>query len=68
MYSTLFIDEKYRNDISRFQEAILWAMDRAEKYIYIAVNEYLPADVYKNNAYWPIIDDKIREGSPYFHL
>ena len=37
-------------------------MGRAEKYIYIAVNEYLPADVYKNNAYWPIIDDKIREG------
>ena len=49
-----------------FQEAILWAMDRATKFIYIAVNEYLPMDVYKDNRYWPVIDDKIKEGNLYF--
>ena len=37
-------------------------MDRASKFIYIAVNEYLPMDVYKNNQYWPDIDEKIRAG------
>jgi hypothetical protein len=40
-------------------------MDRATKFIYIAVNEYLPMDVYRNNSYWPVIDDKIREGCPH---
>ena len=45
------------------QEAILWAMDRASKYIYIAVNEYLPMDVYKKNHYWPVIDERILAGT-----
>ena len=37
-------------------------MDRATKFIHIAVNEYLPMDVYKKNKYWPVIDEKIKEG------
>ena len=43
-------------------------MDRASKFIYIAVNEYLPMDVYKNNHYWPDIDEKIRSGIDWIPL
>jgi hypothetical protein len=37
-------------------------MDRAQKHIYVAVNEYLAQDVYRNKTAWPVLQDKLKEG------
>ena len=42
-------------------------MDRAQKHIYIAVNEYLAQDVYRKGTAWPVLQNKLKEGrSPIF--
>ena len=43
-------------------EAILHIINSAKKYIYIAINEYIPMDLWKNKESWTVIDDQIREG------
>ena len=42
--------------------AILSVIDNAQKYIYIAVNEYIPMDLWKKRQPWTVIDDKLRQG------
>ena len=42
--------------------AILNVINNAQEYIYIAVNEYIPMDLWKRRKPWTVIDDKIREG------
>jgi len=37
-------------------------MDRAQKHIYIAVNEYLAQNVYRDKAKWNVLQDKLKEG------
>lgn len=45
-------------------DAILDVMDKAQKFINIAVMEYLPTTLYhKPRIYWPRIDDKMRSMS-----
>ena len=46
--------------------AILSVIKNAEKYIYIAVNEYIPMDLWKKRQPWPVIDDQLREGMNLF--
>ena len=46
--------------------AILSVIKNAEKYIYIAVNEYIPMDLWKKRQPWPVIDDQLREGTSLF--
>lgn len=41
-------------------DAILNVIKHAQKFIYIAVNEYIPMDLWKNKQPWTIIDDQIR--------
>jgi phospholipase D3/4 len=43
--------------------AILSLIDSAEKFIYIAVGEYIPMDLFKNNEMWTVIDERLRAGS-----
>ena len=48
------------NDI----DAILAAIRSAKKFIYIAVMDYFPIFLYsKNNMFWPIIDDALKEAA-----
>lgn len=42
--------------------AILHVIGTAAEYIYVAVNEYIPMDLWKRREPWTVIDDKIREG------
>lgn len=42
--------------------AILHVINSATEYIYIAVNEYIPMDLWKRREPWTVIDDQIREG------
>ena len=42
---------------------ILSLIRNAEDYIYIAVNEYIPMDLWKKREPWTVIDDSIRKGS-----
>jgi hypothetical protein len=42
--------------------AILSLIDSAEKFIYIAVGEYIPMDLFKDNEMWTVIDDRLRAG------
>ena len=41
---------------------ILSLIRNAEDYIYIAVNEYIPMDLWKKREPWTVIDDSIRKG------
>ncbi|OAD52164.1 Phospholipase D3 [Eufriesea mexicana] len=42
-------------------DAILYCIERAEKFIYIAVMDYFPLSIYTAKIkYWPIIDDALR--------
>ena len=41
--------------------AILKLIDEAEKYIYIAVNEYVPMDLWKTKKSWPVIDNQLKK-------
>ena len=41
--------------------AILHLIDQAEEFIYIAVNEYVPMDLWKNKKSWPVIDDHLKK-------
>ena len=45
--------------------AILSVIDKANEFIYIAVNEYIPVALWKNKKHWPVIDDRIKEGWPF---
>jgi hypothetical protein len=38
------------------------AIDAAEKFIYIAVGEYVPMDLFKSHKPWTMIDDRLRAG------
>lgn len=42
-------------------QSILHVIKQAQKYIYIAVNEYIPMDLWKNRQPWTVIDDQLRE-------
>ena len=42
---------------------ILRLIDSADEYINIAVGEYIPRDVYKQQKPWNVIDDALRKGS-----
>ena len=42
-------------------EAILHVIKSAQKYIYIAINEYIPMDLWKNQQPWTPIDDELRK-------
>ena len=42
--------------------AIVSAIDAAEKFIYIAVGEYVPMDLFKQHKPWTLIDDRLRAG------
>ena len=42
--------------------AIVSAIDAAEKFIYIAVGEYVPMDLFKQHKPWTMIDDRLRAG------
>ena len=44
-------------------EAIVHIINTAKKYIYIAINEYIPMDLWKKRQPWTVIDDQIREGN-----
>ena len=48
-------------------KAILHVINAASEYIYIAVNEYIPMDLWKNQKPWTVIDDQIREGESIIH-
>ncbi|XP_076750929.1 5'-3' exonuclease PLD3 [Xylocopa sonorina] len=42
-------------------DAILYCIERAEKFIYVAVMDYFPLTIYTAKIkYWPIIDDALR--------
>ena len=43
--------------------AIIDAIDAAEQFIYIAVGEYVPMDLFKQHKPWTMIDDRLRAGS-----
>ena len=43
-------------------QAIVHIINSAKKYIYIAINEYIPMDLWKKKQPWTVIDDQIREG------
>ena len=45
--------------------AIISLIDSAEKFIYIAVGEYIPMDLFKDNEMWTAIDDRLRAGIDY---
>ena len=55
-------------------QAIVHIINSAKKYIYIAINEYIPMDLWKKRQPWTVIDDQIREGDnklrtcKYFHF
>ncbi len=42
--------------------AILSVIKKANKFIYIAINEYIPVALWKGKKRWPVIDDQIKEG------
>ena len=42
--------------------AIIDAIDAAEQFIYIAVGEYVPMDLFKQHKPWTMIDDRLRAG------
>ena len=55
-----FNPEGRTNDI----DAILNVIERAEKFINIAVMDYFPAFLYSNNkAFWPVIDNALRKAA-----
>jgi hypothetical protein len=43
--------------------AIVSAIDAAKKFIYIAVGEYVPMDLFKQHKPWTMIDDRLRAGT-----
>jgi hypothetical protein len=43
--------------------AIVHAIDSADKFIYIAVGEYVPMDLFKQHKPWTMIDDRLRAGN-----
>ena len=45
--------------------AILHLIDAADKFVYIAVGEYIPMDLFKNNELWTAIDDRLRAGTSF---
>ena len=47
-------------------QAIVHIINSAKKYIYIAINEYIPMDLWKKKQPWTVIDDQIREGETSF--
>ncbi|XP_012151519.2 5'-3' exonuclease PLD3 [Megachile rotundata] len=68
-----FMDNKYKTFIASSPppfsskgrtndiDAILYCIEKAEKFIYIAVMDYFPLTVYTAKIrYWPIIDDALR--------
>lgn len=42
--------------------AITNIIDNAEKFVYIAVGEYLATDIFKEHKSWTTIDDRLRAG------
>ncbi|XP_057334123.1 5'-3' exonuclease PLD3-like isoform X1 [Microplitis mediator] len=48
------------NDI----DAILYCIEKAEKFVYISVMDYVPLTIYTPKVkYWPVIDDAIRSAA-----
>ena len=43
--------------------AIIETIDNAEKFIYIAVADYVPMRIFGEREYWPLIDDRLRMGN-----
>ena len=41
--------------------SILHVINSAQEFIYIAVNEYIPMDLWKKRKPWTVIDDCLRE-------
>ena len=49
-------------------DSILHTIDKADKFIYIAIGEYIAGDVYKTNSTWRVIDDRLVLGIYNKHL
>ena len=49
-------------------DSILHTIDKADKFIYIAIGEYIAGDVYKTNSTWRVIDDRLVVGIYNKHL